>query len=175
MRRTLIRLAVLASLVIATAPAAAAQNGSDEHPLVGAWIVDPTPQDPDDPPDLFVFAPGGIAVTGITQGTGVGAWQSTGERTADLTMVAPALHPEVGFQGFFTGRGSIDVAEDGQSFTGTSTIELPVEIQDILGLPAGQLGPREFTGRRISAEAPGEPVAPLPDLSDPMSIEESSE
>ncbi len=66
-----------------------------------------------------------------------------------------------GFVGYVTVRASIEVAEDGQSFAGTYTIELPAGMAEAMGAPVGQLGPGEVTGQRIAVEPMGEPVGPL--------------
>ena len=66
-----------------------------------------------------------------------------------------------GFVGYGTIRTSIEVAEDGQSFAGTYTIEFPAAMAEAMGAPVGQLGPGEVTGQRIAVEPMGEPVGPL--------------
>ena len=55
------------------------------------------------------------------------------------------------------------MTEDGQSFTGTYTIEPPAGVAEAMGIPAGQLGPGNVTAQRIAVEPMGEPVAPLPE------------
>ncbi len=66
--------------------------------------------------------------------------------------------------GYATIRTSIEVAEDGQSFAGTYTIEFPAGMAEALGLPVGQqVGPGAVTGQRIAVEPMGEPVGPLPE------------
>ncbi len=72
-----------------------------------------------------------------------------------------------GFVGYATIRTSIEVAEDGQSFAGTYTIEPPAGMAEAMGLPAGQLGPGDVTGQRIAVEPMGEPVGPLPEEGGP--------
>ena len=54
------------------------------------------------------------------------------------------------------------MAEDAQSFAGAYTIEFPSAMAVAMGVPAGQLGPGQVTGQRITVEPPGEPVGPLP-------------
>ena len=56
-----------------------------DHPLVGAWLYHNPPEDPN-PYTYGVFHDDGtyIEVTDVT--TGVGVWQATGERAADVTV-----------------------------------------------------------------------------------------
>ena len=107
----------------------------------------------------MTVAPGGIITIAIPDGTGYGSWAATGERSADATFLVPQNDPEAGFVGYATIRTSIEVAEDGQSFAGTYTIEFPAAMAEAMGLPVGQLGPGEVTGQRIAVEPMGEPVA----------------
>jgi hypothetical protein len=169
MRRRGPTVAVLATLVlaiVALSPGVTAQeDGTAQHPVVGAWIIDPTPQDATDALELITIAPGGVAIPGGTESVGAGSWSSTGARSADVTLVSPAVHPRGGrFLGFITGRVSLEVAEDGQSFSGTFTFEFPGPMREEFGMPAGELGPGEVTGQRIAVEPMGEPVGPVPDF-----------
>lgn len=56
----------------------------------------------------------------------------------------------------------VTLAEDGQSFAGTYTVEMPAGMAEAMGVPVGQLGPGEVTGQRIVVEPMGTPVGPLP-------------
>jgi len=80
--------------------------------------------------------------------------------------VTPANDPEAGFLGFFTVRTSIEVAEDGQSFTGTYTIEYPAAMAEAMGMPVGQAGPGDVTAQRVVVEPMGVPVGPIPEEAD---------
>ena len=165
MRRLASTTIILMALLLATlaaAPGVSAQ-AADEHPVIGAWIGNSTPEDTTDPLELLTFAPGGIVVS-ITPGSesGYGSWVATGERSVDATILIPLIDPTAGFVGYLTARTSIDVAEDGQSIAGTYTIELPAGIAEAMGGPVGQLGPGALTGQRIAVEPMGEPVGPLP-------------
>ncbi len=163
MRRLASTAIVMATLLLATlaiAPGVSAQ-ATDEHPAVGAWILDATPADATDPLELLTVAPGGIVVSASPQGTGYGSWAATGQSSADATFLIPLYDPEGGFGGYLTARTSIEVAEDGQSFAGTYTVELPAGMAEALGAPLGQLGPGDVTGQRIAVEPMGEPVGPL--------------
>ena len=166
MRRLASTAIVLATLLLA-APARSpgvSAHATAEHPAVGAWMVDTSPQDTTDPPELVTIAPGGTVTDAGAGGTGYGSWSANGERGADATFLSPLHDPECGcLLGYATIRTSIEVAEDGRSFTGTFTLEFPAAMGDAMGTPLGQLGPGEVTGQRIAVEPMGEPVGPLPD------------
>ena len=165
MRRLTSTTIVLMALLLATlaaAPGVSAQT-TDEHPAVGAWLIDPSPEDATDPLELLTVAPGGIITLASPDGTSYGSWAATGERSLDATFLIPQRDPECGcLLGYATARTSTEVAEDGQSFAGTYTIEPPAGMAEAMGLPVGQLGPGDVTGQRINVEPMGEPVGPLP-------------
>jgi hypothetical protein len=164
---------VLVALLLATvasAPGVSAQDTAD-HPAVGAWIIELSPGE--EPPELVTIGPGGIIVNAGPEGAGYGAWAATGDRTADATFLFPLVDPEAGFLGYATVRTSIEVAEDGQSFAGTYTFEVPPELAEAFGAPVGQLGPGEVTGQRIAVEPMGEPVAPIPEFPEEQPAGES--
>jgi len=163
MRRLTSTTIVLMALLLATlaaAPGVSAQAAA-EHPAIGAWIIDSSPEDPTNPPELTLIAPGGIITNAAPDGAGYGSWTATGDRSADATFLVPINDPEAGFLGFLTIRTSVEVAEDGQSFAGTYTLEYPAGMAEAMGAPVGQLGPGEVTGQRIAVEPMGEPVGPL--------------
>lgn len=167
MQRVRLILAIAAALAVATgtAPAVLAQDVSaGDHPILGSWIVDPTPADAEDAPDLISFGLDGSTRGAGPNGPSVGSWQPTGERSADVTGLYFIEDPEGNFLGFGTVRGSIEVAEDGQTFSGTYTFEPPAAFAAAMGLPAGQFGPGDVTGERIAVEPMGEPVAPIPEF-----------
>ena len=56
-------------------------------------------------------------------------------------------------------RATVEVAADGQTFTGDYTIEADFE-----GAPPGEFGPGSVTGTRIVVEPMGTPVGSLDDL-----------
>jgi hypothetical protein len=138
------------------------QMATADHPIVGTWTVDVAPE----PPQLITFTPGGTLVTVSGQGTGLGSWAATGERTMDLTFNGLTIAPDGSSAGFVTIRASGEVSEDGQSFTGTYTFEPPAMMAEAMGIPAGQLGPGEVSGQRVAVEQMGEPVGPLPDFAE---------
>lgn len=166
-------LTVSAGLLLATAgavPGVAAQDdpmAMAEHPLVGSWLIDPTPDDPTDALQVFTAGADGT-VSNIAPGeNGAGSWAPTGERSADAIFHIPQADPDTGFVGIITIRTSIEVAEDGQSVAGTYTLEFPAAFTEAMGLPPGELGPGDVTGERITAEPMGEPVGPIPDFEEP--------
>ena len=128
MRRLVPTTVVLIALLLATVAAAPGVSAQDtaEHPAVGAWTIDATPEDATDPPELATVAPGGIVTNAGPDGTAYGSWAATGDRTADATFLFPLHNPECGcLVGYGTVRASIEVAEDGQSFAGTYTYRVP--------------------------------------------------
>ena len=136
MRRLVPTTVVLMTLLLATvaaAPGVAAQDTAD-HPAIGTWIIDSTPED-GNPLELATVAPGGIIINAFPDGTAYGSWAATGDRTADATFLIPFTDPEAGFLGFATIRTSIEVAEDGQSFAGTYTFEPPAGMAEAMGCP----------------------------------------
>jgi hypothetical protein len=163
---TIVLLALLLA-TLAAAPGVSAQ-ATDEHPAVGVWLTDGSPEDTTDPLDLLTVAPGGIVTIALPDGTGYGPWAATGERSLDATFLAAQRDPECDcLVGYATIRTSIEVAEDGQSFAGTYTVEFPAGMAEALGAPVGQLGPGDVTGQRIAVEPMGEPVGPLLEESGP--------
>jgi len=173
MRRPVATTIVLMALLLATlaaAPGVSAQ-ATDEHPAVGVWLSDGSPDDTTDPLDLMTVAPGGIVTIALPDGTGYGPWAATGERSVDATFLIQQSDPEAGLVGYATIRTSIEVAEDGQSFAGTYTIEFPAAMAEAMGLPVGQqVGPGTVTGQRIAVEPMGEPV-PFPEEGGPEPAE----
>ncbi len=155
--------ALLAALAPGVVAAKAAQDTStSEHPLVGAWVIHPFPNDPSRE-DFFIINPGGTVLDYDSQSqTGVGAWTSTGDRTADLSFDQMVTAPDGSLVGLTVIRASVNVAEDGQSLTGSWTLELPAAAAEMAGAPAGQLGPSDVTGERIAVEPPGSTVGPMP-------------
>lgn len=115
------------------------------HPIVGAWIVDSSPDDPSDPLELTVTGPGGTITDTSLDGVGTGAWFPTGPSAADATVVFPAADPDAGFIGWVTIRTSVEVAPDGLSFSGTYTIEFPAAVAEAMGMTPGQMGPEDVS------------------------------
>ena len=122
-----------------------------DHPLVGSWIVDTDPEDPENPLELATIFSDGAALLSSADGTtGHGVWEPTGDDTASLTFL---LVFEDGTR--LTIRASVEMAADGQSFTSPYTNEF----FDPSGQSSGEIGPGTAEGTRVEVEAPGTPVA----------------
>jgi hypothetical protein len=162
-------LALLLAMALAPGVTGADENlAMADHPIVGTWVADDTPEDLTDPEMLSVFGPGGSLVnTRPDYGTTAGSWLPTGDRSADLTFYAGLIpDPDIGYIGFLIIRGDVVVSEDGQSFQGTWTAQYP-KVDPWGEVPDGQLGPIEVTGRRVNVEPMGTPVGPWPPPSPP--------
>jgi hypothetical protein len=132
--------------------------GAFGHPLVGTWVVDIDTATTEDPPGLLTInTDGTLRLTSCCDAPGAGAWRPTTRRTADATVLLPFFDEE-GFVGFSIARADVVLSIDGLTFTATYTQEIP----DREGGTTGQLGPGTASGSRVSVEAIGEPVAPLP-------------
>jgi hypothetical protein len=130
-----------------------AAQGTDlaDHPLVGTWVVDSDPQDPENPVEFSTFSADGTVIDSAAEwATGHGVWEATGDATATVTF---SVLFEDGTH--LTIRSTAEVAPDGQSFTGSYTLEF----FDPAGEGSGQIGPGTVEGTRMNVEAPGTPVA----------------
>ena len=164
MRRSITVLAACVLTLAAFAPGAAAQDEpTAAHPMVGAWLIEPTEAEP---PELFTASADGIVVSAGLEGTGYGTWAATGDLTSDVTFLSPMVDPEAGFLGFVTIRAGVELAEDGQSFTGAWTAEFPADVAEAMGMPVGELGPSDVSGVRIVVEPMGEVVGPMPEMAE---------
>ncbi|MBA2470021.1 MAG: hypothetical protein H0V37_11505 [Chloroflexia bacterium] len=148
---TLIAACLLFALV---APAAAlAQEATASHLLVGSWVLDTDtdPASPENPPSLARFsADGGYVQIDADGVNALGAWEPTGDATANLTIMF--VDEE---EGITTVRASVDVAADGQTFTASYTLEF---LDPSTGELSGQIGPGTAEGTRMVVEGPGDPV-----------------
>lgn len=156
-------LIALASIAFGTMSASADRDAASDRggKLVGAWIVDVDRPGLPSLKSLQTYNIGHGVVETANGGAGArsaahGAWQRVGARTYAVTMVFFRYDPATGaYLGTVKLRREIEVARDGQSFTGVSIGEL----RD----PAGNLLPVSNTrrdievGRRINVE-------PLPAL-----------
>ena len=169
---------VLMTLLLATTLATsgvAAQEGSVAtagHPIVGSWLIDSTPEDQTDPLEWLTLGADGILAYGGLEGSGVGSWAATGERSADASIFIMGADPATGQFGYETVRAKLEVSEDGQTIAGAYTESFPSPFAEQLGVPPdGELGPGELTGERIAVEPMGEPVGPIPGLEELMPAE----
>ena len=156
MRRAVVLLlsaiVLLGTVLIGGGALATAQDADlADHPLVGSWIVDTDPENPDNLFELAtIFADGTTLLSSADGTTGHGVWESTGDATANLTIM---LVFEDGTR--LTIRASVEMAADGQSFTSPYTNEF----FDPSGQSSGEIGPGTAEGTRIEVEGPGTPVA----------------
>ena len=69
---TTIVLVVLLLATVAVAPGVSAQATTD-HPVIGAWMIETSPEDATDPLELATVAPGGIFTNAGPEGTAYGS------------------------------------------------------------------------------------------------------
>ena len=147
------------SLALASTPGTAAQDATPPHPLVGAWLV-ASPGDPSRTLGLNTFGADGTALFTPEDGRAFhGVWESTGPRTAALTVVGLAFDP---FDpavriGIVTVRGSVEVDDAGQGFHANS--------EDHLTAPDGTVTAglsNAVVGTRITVQPMGTPDSATP-------------
>ena len=135
------------------------------HPLVGAWVVDTSAEDPAGPqqatvpPDVTVFTDEGTVIDSTPFGeTGIGAWEATSSRVAALTVVIPV--EEEDFAGSVIIRATVELDTTGETFSGPYSYT--VVAADGTVVDAGRDMVR---GMRIAVEpveAEGTPLAAIP-------------
>lgn len=155
-RRTItlfLAVVMLGTLVGGGRSAVAEETEFANHPANGSWMVASDPGDAEYSPRLITLSADSSAffVSGYAT-TGVGTWEPAGDTSANLTFTVVGDGP-----GSIVIRASIDVAPDGQSFTGTFTNEFVFDPAG--GGTSGEIGPGSIEGTRFAAEAPGKPVA----------------
>ena len=102
-------------------PIAAVLAQYEEHPVVGTWIGDPEPDNPDNPLGLsIVHADGTITAWNLDEG-GRGTWAPTGERSVEATVLFPLVDPEAGLLGFT----NVSAAKDAVPPTGPGADDDP--------------------------------------------------
>lgn len=170
-------IAILVGSVIAARVADASQSSQDivEHPVVGVWLT-MVPGAPGEPtvaaPTMFT-ADGRVVLMGqVTEGgpdgvrwssDGIGAWERTGERSAEFTIVRVLSDGNGAYLGTLTTQGTLTVSDDGATATDTSPAS-----SVILHDPAGNIvrvieGHRDLnpvTATRISVTSRGFQVGP---------------
>ena len=107
----------------------ATPDAQTEHPVVGAWWTANDAPGPGVNTATAVFhADGTYLEVDPNIGVGVGAWQATGERTADFIAVYQDIDPDPAraAPGTVTVRKSVDVDEAGNAFTGSLTVEVRI-------------------------------------------------
>ena len=107
------------------------------------------------PPALTTLHADGTVRDWTVNDGGVGEWEPTGERGLASTMLYPLVDPEAGFVGVNTVRIIGEVSEDGQTSSGTFTLEFPTEPEGVFP-PPGEWGPAQWNATRIVVEPLGE-------------------
>jgi hypothetical protein len=117
------------ALAVSTRPAAAQDAASTmaSHPIVGTWVSKFADMNPGTSYSYFVYhADGTFIELHPFAGTLVGAWQPTGERTANTIIKGQNIGLEWGgfVPGMVTAWISVTVDESGDAFTGDGVLEL---------------------------------------------------
>jgi hypothetical protein len=132
---TAVAVVVLSSAVVISRPPAAAQEATADaaaliavatHPLVGAWQWSNNPNDPDARFSYAIFHDDGTYTEfDPAIGVGIGVWQPTGARSADLTIVFQDIDPDakVFAPGWVSFWIAIDVDASGNAMTGEGRLE----------------------------------------------------
>ena len=164
MRRLSVVAAVLAvallGLVVAGRPGTTAQDatpGAEEHPLVGAWIID-SEEGTTDPPSITIVSADGTAIDAGADGAIAGVWEATGPRTATLAFVG--VFAEEGFAGSYYLRGEFAVDAAGETFEGPYSYTAVGA--DGTVLESGEDAARGTRLRVPAAAAMGTPLAGFP-------------
>lgn len=124
------------------------------HPVVGSWMLTLEPGMGIPLPSLGNFAAdGGYTQLDPNATMALGAWEATGDTTADATFIYVGEEDGMNFV-----RASVEVAGDGQSFSGTYTISF---LDPDTGEMSEEFGPGTVDATRIVVEAPGTPTAPF--------------
>ncbi len=148
----LLAIVTIGSLVGGGHLAIAQDSSPADHPARGSWNVASDPGDAEYSPRLVILsADGGAMFVSGYATTAIGAWEPAGESTADVTFTVVTDGP-----GQIVIRVSLEVAPDGQTFTGTFTNEIIVD--PVGGITSGEIGPGTLSGTRMVAEAPGTPT-----------------
>ena len=154
-------LLALAGLGVRARALAQEATPTQNHPLVGTWLVDTDPADPANALDTFLFsADGGYVDVEAGGDTNVGAWEATGDATANLTIQSAEGDDEGNNLGTVKIRAAFEVDAGGDSLTAEYTIEF---IQPD-GTSGGEAGPGQATGERLVVEAPGTPTMTIEEL-----------
>ena len=159
MRRIVALAATVVLMSAAFTPAVLAQY--EDHPAVGSWVLDTAPENPQNPPEMLTFNAEGTYRNWTVNGTGVGAWEPSGERGFAGTALYPFVDEGAGLSGLVKARIVGEVAEDGQTMSGTYTVEFPTEPVGVFP-PPGEYGPAAWIATRILVEPQGETVGPYP-------------
>jgi hypothetical protein len=139
----------------------AQDTATENHPLVGVWLLDAEPEVEGNALESVIFTDDGTFINVEVNGTTLlGAWEATGATTADLLFVSYDIDEEGGNAGQVTIRSSFEVSADGNSLTGQYTIEFVGPD----GTSTGEAGPAMLTATRLEVEAQGTPVMTIDEL-----------
>ena len=148
-------------LIGATGPVVETQAESyAAHPLVGAWLVDAKPSVPGINLHTSVFNADGTTSDSSPGSSGRGVWVPTSENTADVSFVE-VVSSDDGHEATVMINTSLEVSEDGASWTGMHTVHFSPEMAELFGTPNGEYGPMAVSATRIVLE-PMDPVGPMP-------------
>src|SRR5215216_1230590 len=101
----------------------AQEANTAEHPIVGAWIWDNDPDNPGTDLSHAIFHDDGTYTEVNSDGSiNIGAWEPTGERTADLTALQQFTDPETDETIRVTLLLAAEVDETGNSITAPFTV-----------------------------------------------------
>ena len=123
---------ILSLIILAFNPATAqvaTPATRTDHPVVGSWWSANDAPGPGVQTATAIFhADGTYLEVDPNIGVGVGVWQVTGERTADLIAVYQDIDPDpaIAAPGTVTVRKSVEVDEAGNAFTGSLTVEVRI-------------------------------------------------
>lgn len=132
------------------------------HPIVGAWLV----MDPSDPLNArpAIFAADGTMMVGyvpsytdpergvVLQGTAIGVWEPTGERSVHLTYVQALADVNGTYLGTRTRDAYPEVSDDGQSFRDDGT-QVRITVRDAANTIVNEAsgGGAEAASRQVHA------------------------
>ena len=129
---------------------------AEDHPIVGAWLLDTDIDDPTNPFSLDVFTSDGVYFEVDPEGgTSVGVWEPSGANTANMTFWG--LDPS---GGMLIVRAELEVGADGRTVTGTYTVEF-IEPD---GTVSGEIGPGNVEGTKLAVEPQGDPIGSFEDV-----------
>ncbi len=118
-----------------------------EHPLIGVWSVEI--HEAGKPHVAHVthtyHADGSMAIAASTSAAH-GVWIATGERGATISALLP-IPPGEGFSGWFTMRGTAQVADDGDAFGMDAVVSRPTPS----GIPAEH--PTTLVAKRFTVDS----------------------
>jgi hypothetical protein len=152
-------LVIFGALGVNCAVGGASQQSTADHPLVGAWVIDPEANDPSNPPSYDAFHADGTLVNIGSDGASVGTWEPTGSRTANFTFSGLVAGSEGA--AMFIIRGTLEVDESGERVTGDHTFTLVGADGTVMVGAEGNGG----DGVRLHTEtmdAVGQPLAGFP-------------